>query len=166
MAREPWEAGEAWRAWLLNKIGMTEDEAGADMPLFYDKARDVIRRPNQSGFRDVFKVGEKWQAKVYVGPKDQRHAGYFETREEAADEVLRFLCTGVPPPKPETRRGSAGREVRPRGRQRRGRRPGSRPLRPLLWLSCQLSRSRLRPLLSWACTRRRVSMARRRGRRP
>ena len=31
------------RAWLLNKIGMTEDEAGADMPLFYDKARDVIR---------------------------------------------------------------------------------------------------------------------------
>ena len=106
MAREPWEAGEAWRAWLLNKIGMTEEEAVADMPLFYDKAREVIRRSNQSGFRDVFKVGEKWQAKVYVGPKDQRHAGYFATPEAAADEVLKYLCTGVPPPKPE-------REARP-----------------------------------------------------
>ena len=125
MAREPWEAGEAWRAWLLNKIGMTEDEAGADMPLFYDKARDVIRRPNQSGFRDVFKVGEKWQAKVYVGPKDQRHAGYFETREEAADEVLRFLCTGVPPPKSERERRKRGEAPRPPAKRPKARQQAS-----------------------------------------
>jgi len=111
MARE---AGRPWLDWLLGKIGMTNEEAGAmAMPLFYDKARDVIRRPNQSGFRDVFKVGEKWQAKVYVGPKDQRHAGYFGTPEAAADEVLRYLCTGVPPPKPERERRKRGEGPQP-----------------------------------------------------
>jgi len=113
MAREPWEAGEAWRAWLLNKIGMTEAEAVADKTTFFDKARDVIRRPNQSGFRDVFKVGHKFQAKVYVGPKDQRNAGYFATPEAAADEVLKYLCTGVPPPKPERERRKRGEAPRP-----------------------------------------------------
>ena len=159
------EAGRPWLDWLLGKIGMTNEEAGAmAMPLFYDKARDVIRRPNQSGFRDVFKIGHKWQAKPYTGPKDQRHAGYFATPGAAADEVLKYLCTGVC--RRPSRSESAGREVRPRGRQRRGRRRRSRPLPPHLWRSCLLSRSRLRPLLSLVCTPLRATMARRRERRP
>jgi len=136
MAREPWEAGEAWRAWLLNKIGMTEEEAVADMPLFYDKAREVIRRSNQSGFRDVFKVGEKWQAKVYVGPNDQRHAGYFATPEAAADEVLKYLCTGKPPPKPERERRKRGEAPRPPAKRQKAAQQAS-PVTPLAELPAQ-----------------------------
>ena len=139
MAREPWEAGRPWFDWLLGKIGMTNEEAGAmAMPLFYDKhkARDVIRRPNQSGFRDVFKVGHKWQAKPYVGPKDQRHAGYFATPEAAADEVLKYLCTGVPPPKPERERRKRGEAPRPPAKRQKAAQQAS-PATPLAELPAQ-----------------------------
>ena len=52
------------------------------------------------------------QAKPYVKPKDQRHAGYFDSKEEAADEILAYLCSGVPPPTPKK-----GRSKRGEGRQ-------------------------------------------------
>ena len=66
--QEPPEAGEAWRAWVLAKIGMTEAEMAADENTFLEHALRVLDRPNKSGYRDVFPVGDKWQAKVYVRP--------------------------------------------------------------------------------------------------
>ena len=94
MAQEPWEVGRPWFDWLLGKFGMTNEEAGADMLLFYERAREVIRRPNKSGFRDVFAVVNKWQAKPYIKPGDQRSAGYFDTKEEAADEIIKYSVHG------------------------------------------------------------------------
>ena len=38
MAREPPEAGEAWRAWVLAKIGMTEAEMVTDENTFIEHA--------------------------------------------------------------------------------------------------------------------------------
>ena len=134
--QEPAEAGDAWRAWLLARLGMTEAEAAADENTFIEKALRVIERPNKSGYRDVFAVGEKWQAKPYVGPKDQRHAGYFEKREEAADEVLRFLCTGVPPPKPERERRKRGDAPQPPAKRPKARQQAS-PATPLAELPAQ-----------------------------
>ena len=86
--QEPPEAGEAWRAWVLAKIGMTEAEAVADENTFLKHALRVLDRPNKSGYRDVFPVGDKWQAKVYVRPKVQRNVGLYETKVEAAVGVL------------------------------------------------------------------------------
>ena len=65
--QEPAEAGDAWRAWLLARLGMTEVEAAADENTFIEHALRVLDRPNKSGYRDVFPVGDKWQAKVREG---------------------------------------------------------------------------------------------------
>ena len=133
---EPWEAGPAWAAWVLNKVGMTEEEAVADMSVFKDKARDCIRRSNASGFRDVFKVGDKWQAKVYVGPGDQRGMGSFEQPEDAAKQVLMYLCTGDAPPKPEKQRRKRG-EAQPKQPKRPRHSQQASPATPLAELPAQ-----------------------------
>ena len=77
---------------------------------FMEDAIKHLKRPNKSGYRDVVKSGDKWQAEVYVGPGNQRSMGSFEQPEDAAKQVLMYLCTGEPPPKPEKHRG--GREER------------------------------------------------------
>ena len=117
--QEPAEAGDAWRAWLLARLGMTEAEAAADENTFIEKALRVIERPNKSGYRDVFPVGEKWQAKVYVRPKVQRNIGLFGTKEEAAVQVLHYLLTGMVPPTPDKDRNKRGEGRRPKARRQR-----------------------------------------------
>ena len=52
-------------------------------------------------------------AKVNVGPSDQRSMGSFEQPEDAAKQVLMYLCTGEPPPKPEKQRRKRGECCRP-----------------------------------------------------
>ena len=133
---EPWEAGPAWADWVLIKVGMTEDEAAADLSLFKEKARGYIRRRNKSGFRDVFLVGERWQAKPYVKPGDQRSAGYFDTKEQAADEILAYLCSGVPPPTPKKGRSKRGEGRRPPPKQQKAARQAL-PATPLAELPAQ-----------------------------
>ena len=122
--QEPPEAGDAWRARLLAKVGMTEAESVADGRTFIVHALRVLVRPNKSGFRDVFAVGDKWQAKVYVRPKVQRNLDLYVTREEAAVAVLHYRLTGMLPPTPDKNRNKRGegRRVKPR-RQRRPRQP-------------------------------------------
>ena len=117
--QEPPEAGEAWRAWVLAKIGMTEAEAVADENTFIKHALRVLDRPNKSGYRDVFPVGDRWQAKVYVRPKVQRNVGLYETKVEAAVAVLHYLLTGMVPPTPDKNRNKRGEGRRPKARRQR-----------------------------------------------
>ena len=53
--QEPWEAGPPWRAWLLAKMGLPTDQVPADADAFMEDAIKHLKRPNQSGYRDVFK---------------------------------------------------------------------------------------------------------------
>ena len=91
-----------------------------DENTFIEHALRVLDRPNKSGYRDVFPVGDKWQAKVYVRPKVQRNLGLFGTKKEAAVQVLAYLLTGIPPPTPDKNRNKRGegRRVKPRRQQR------------------------------------------------
>ena len=96
----------------------------------------MIKRPNRSGYRDVIPSGKKWQARVYVGPGDQRHSSSFDTAEQAAKEVLCFLCTGDPPPTPDKKRNKRGEGSQPQ--PKRPRRPaGLCPATPLSELPAQ-----------------------------
>ena len=69
-------------------------------------------------------------------PKDQRHTGYFATPEAAADEVLKYLCTGVPPPKPERERRKRGEAPRPPAKRQKAAQQAS-PATPLAELPAQ-----------------------------
>ena len=165
--QEPPEAGDAWRAWALARLGIAEAEAAADVTALFDKALPLLVRPNKSGFRDVFPVVKKWQAKVYVRPKVQRNLGLYETKEEAAVQVLFYLFNGVPPPTPDKNRNKRGmgRRQKPR-RQQQPRKPSlatplaewpAQPLTPETFAAA---------LLRWECTPPLASKERRPGRRP
>ena len=52
-------------------------------------------------------------------PGDQRSAGYFDTVEKAADEILSYLCTGVPPPTPKKDRKKRGEGRQPPAKRQR-----------------------------------------------
>ena len=45
MQQEPWEAGPAWLAWVLDKIGMSEDEAAPRIQMEDASPRRTTRRP-------------------------------------------------------------------------------------------------------------------------
>ena len=95
----PREAGPAWGAWILEKIGMTLDEAALDPELFFVEALPHIKRYNKSGYRDVFPVGDKWQAKPYIRPKVQRGMGLYEAETRVDDKRVascEMLCAARP----------------------------------------------------------------------
>ena len=93
---------------------MTMDEAAADEDLFFKKALPFLARPNKSKFRDVFPVGKRWQAKPYIRPGVQRDMGMYGTPEEAAVQVLLYLCTGIALPSPKKKRNKRGTGRQPR----------------------------------------------------
>ena len=80
----------------------------------------ALTEPTNSGYKYVYKSGERWQAKPYVKPGVQRGLGTFDTKEEAAEEILSLAYEGLPlPPTPK-----------PRGKRGAGRQPRVRTKRP------------------------------------
>lgn len=151
--QEPWEAGPPWRAWLLAKMGLPTEQLPSDADAFMEDAIKHLKRPNKSGYRNVVKSGDKCQAKVYVGPGDQRSMSSFEQLEDAAKQVLiMYLCTGEPPPKPEKQRRKRGECCGPQSKRLWHLQQAS-PATPLAELPAQPI-SRQPPLHPWVCTRR------------
>ena len=92
-----WVYGEDPGAFLVDH----EDQDGLNNRL--SNLRLVTRRKNRensklnknssSGFRGVYKMGKKWQAKVWAGVGKTRSIGVFDTPEEAAAAIERHFRT-------------------------------------------------------------------------
>ena len=84
-------------------------ETGDEAEAAYEAFIDLLRSPNtRSGFQQVYPFRGKWQAKVYVGPGDQRSLGVFDRPRDAATAVFNWKIDGSPPlpePKPRNKRG-------------------------------------------------------------
>ena len=91
----------------------TEAEAWAT----WERVVDVFKDPGtKSGYKEVYKVGGKWQAKVYVAPGKQRNLGSFFDPRDAAERIIAYIIGSepLPPsPKPRNKRGQ-GRQPRTR----------------------------------------------------
>ena len=55
-------------------VPATAEEAEAAFEAAIDLLRD---QSTKSAYKEVYPVGERWQAKLYVKPGSQRSAGYF-----------------------------------------------------------------------------------------
>ena len=103
-------------ATLLARLGHPADywpDTGAETNAILEAMVDLLRDNTRSGYKEVYAVGGKWQAKVYVGPGKQRNLGLFKQPRDAAERVLQHIL-GVPPPpspKPRNKRGE-GRKPR------------------------------------------------------
>ena len=64
----------------------------AEKEQVWERCIDLLRAPTKSGNKEGLPSATqgKWQAKPYVGPKDQRNLGTFDTAREAAAAILSF----------------------------------------------------------------------------
>jgi hypothetical protein len=123
-------------ATLLARLGHPADywpTTGAETTAILEAMVDLLRDDaTRSGYKEVYAVGGKWQAKVYVGPGKQRNLGSFNHPRDAAGRVLdHILGEPLPPsPKPRNKRG-AGRKPRvslkPRTTAGKARVPAAQP---------------------------------------
>lgn len=58
-----------------------------------NRENSKLNKNNSSGYRGVYKMGKRWQAKVYAGVSKTRSIGTFDTPEEAAEAIRRFHTT-------------------------------------------------------------------------
>ena len=110
-------------AWLLAQLGLPEPQTAEDITNIAHAALGLLRSDDKaSKFKYVEKSGQRWAARPYIGPKKQRHLGSFDTPEEAAEEIISFLCSQRPlPPSPKQRnKRGEGRAPRIRALRRKG----------------------------------------------
>lgn len=55
-----------------------------------NRENSKLNKNNSSGYRGVYKMGKKWQAKVRAGKGRTRSIGIFETPEEAAEALRQY----------------------------------------------------------------------------
>ena len=108
-----------------------------------DRAIELLRADTKSGYKEVYAVGGKWQAKPYVAPKKQRSLGLFDSPRAAALEIILFKIGSTPlPPSPKSRKKRGeGRKPRQRRLIRSGSSPAALPaarIAPVSVLSEQL----------------------------
>ena len=139
--------------------GLPPPDAVVDEATVVEEALAKLKEPTQTGFRYIYKSGERFQAKPYIRPGVQRSLGNFSSAEEAAIEVIR-LCLGCIPLPPSPKKDRAKRGEGPRQRTRR---KGAAPIP----LPCLLSLLSYLPIDSCAQTVQICANAgRRRRRRP
>ena len=114
-ARGAWSA-----AWMREHLGLPDPETIGIVEELLALGLAALTEPTNSGYKYVYKSGERWQAKSYVKPGVQRGLGTFDTKEEAAEEIISLAYEGLPlPPTPK-----------PRGKRGAGRQPRVRTKRP------------------------------------
>ena len=77
-------------------VPATAEEAEAAFEAAIDLLCD---QSTKSGYKEVYAVGERWQAKPYVKPGSQRSAGYFASPRAAALRIFEIKMGYEPPPR-------------------------------------------------------------------
>ena len=119
-ARGAWSA-----AWMREHLGLPDPETTGTVEELLALGLAALVEPTNSGYKYVYKSGERWQAKPYVKPGVQRGLGTFDTKEDAAKEIISLAYEGLPlppTPKPRGKRGQ-GRQPRVRAKRPRAARP-------------------------------------------
>jgi hypothetical protein len=122
----------------MRRLGLPENfvpPTEAEAMQVWERCVDLLRAPTRSGYKEVHESATKgkWQAKPYVGPKDQRNLGTFDTAREAAAAILAFKMGSLQLKSPKnTERNKRGQGPRPRDRRR-----GMRCTCTTLACSCQ-----------------------------
>ena len=120
---------------VLRRIGKPPgwfaEPGSAESDAAWEQCIDLLKANTDSGYHEVYIVGEKYQAKVYVSPGVQRNLGSFALARKAAEKVLQYR-TGQEqlPQSPATRR-KRGEGRMPRYREAAGERQRQRG-----WPSC------------------------------
>ena len=88
---------QAWSpAWMRRVLGLPELETFEYPPdcrsCMAECYIDMIAGPTQTGYRYVYKVGKRFQAKPYVRPGVQRSLASCQSAEEAAAEIVLLRC--------------------------------------------------------------------------
>ena len=91
---------QAWSpAWMRRVLGLPELETFEHKPDSFSMAMcyvDMIAAPTKTGYSYVYKVGKRFQAKVYVRPGVQRNLSSRASAEEAAADII-LLAYGMRP---------------------------------------------------------------------
>ena len=160
----------AWSPeWMRQHLGLPPPDTVVDEATVLQETLAKLKEPTKTGFKYIYKSGERFQSKPYIRPGVQRSLGNFTSAEEAAQEIVR-LCYGcIPlPPSPSKDRAKRGEGPRPRIR-RKGAAPILSPclLSLLSWLLID-SHVQRGQICANAGLRRRRHLARRlaRGRAP
>ena len=110
----------AWSPeWLRQHLRLPPPDTVVDEATVLEDTLAKLKEPTNSGFKYVYKSGERFQSKPYTRPGVQRSLGNFASAEEAAQEIVR-LCYGcIPlPPSPSKDRAKRGEGPRPRIRRK------------------------------------------------
>ena len=128
-ARGAWSA-----AWMREHLGLPDPETTSTVEELQALGLAALVEPIKSGYKYVYPSGERWQAKPYVKPGVQRGLGSFDTKEEAANEILSLAYEGLPlPPTPKARgKRGQGRQPRVRAKRPRAARPLAAAVAPIL----------------------------------
>jgi hypothetical protein len=99
---------------ILRRLGLPPDmpcPPYAEAEAIWERALDLLRKPeNKSGYQEIYRVRNKWQAKPYTDAGEQVNLGSFDTPEHAAIELLNFHMSGeplLPKGAPRRKRGTA-----------------------------------------------------------
>ena len=91
---------QAWSpTWMRRVLGLPELETFKYPPDCHSIAAcyvDMIAGPTKTGYKYVYKVGKRFQAKLYVRPGVQRSLASCRSAEEAAVEII-LLAYGMRP---------------------------------------------------------------------
>ena len=109
-------------AWMRKVLGLPELETFEYPPDGPSTAKGyvyLIAGPTKTGYKYVYKVGKRFQAKVYVRPGVQRNLASCESAEAAAAAIL-LLAYGIEPlpPSPDKNKPKIGVMKRQRAKAR------------------------------------------------
>ena len=79
-------------AWMREHLGLPDPETTGIVEELQALGLAALAEPTNSGYKYIYKSGERWQAKPYVKPGVQRGLGTFDTKEDAAKEIISLAC--------------------------------------------------------------------------
>ena len=108
--------GRCWSPeWMRQHFGLPPSDTVVDEATVLEESLAKLKEPTKSGFKYIYKSGERFQSKPYIRPGVQRSLGNFTSAEDAAIAILRLCYCGIPlPPSPKKDRAKRGEGPWPR----------------------------------------------------